>query len=175
MDTPKASVKKIALNYGILFALAGIAFAVVLYVTNNHIDRPWWASVLNFLIAVAFIVYGLKAYKKDNGGFMSLGQALKVGVAISLVASLVSAIYSYLFMTVIEPDFISQVMEFTEAQMYEQNPNLTADQAEVALSFTEKIMSPGIMIPITIIAGVFFGFIISLVAGLIMKRSRPEH
>lgn len=175
MDTPTASVKKIALNYGLLFALAGIAFSVILYVTGNHIDRPWWAGVINFVIAVLFIVYGLKAFKNDSGGFMSLGQALKTGVAISLVASLISAVYSYIFMTVIEPDFQAQIMEFTESQMYEQNPNLTAEQAEMALGFTEKLMSPGVMIPISIIAGVFFGFIIALVAGLIMKQNRPEH
>lgn len=173
MDTPKASVKKIALNYGLLMGLISIVFSVVLYVTNNHIDRPWWASLLSIVISVILIVYGLKAYREANGGFMSLGEALKTGVAISLVAGILGAIYNYLFMTVIEPDFTAQVLEFTEAQMYEQNPNLTPEQAEVGLSFTEKLMSPAIMSAIAIIASVFFGFIISLIAGLIMKRSRP--
>jgi hypothetical protein len=59
--------------------------------------------------------------------------------------------------------------------MYEQNPNMTSEQAEMALSMTEKFMSPGIMAALGIIATLFFGFIISLVGGLIMKNNRPEN
>ena len=175
MDTPKASLKKIALNYGLILGLLSIVITVILFVTNNHIDRPWWSSLLSFLLMIAIIVYGLKAFKAANGGFMSLGEAIKTGLAISVVAGIIGAIFNYLFVTVIEPDFVAKMLDFTRERMYEQNPNMTEEQAEMALSMSEKFMSPGIMSAFAIIGSLFFGFIISLIAGLVMKQNRPEH
>ena len=175
METQKASVKKIALNYGILLALLSIVLAVFSYVTDNHIDRPWWLSVISTLVMIAVIVYGLKAFKKDNGGFLSVGEAIKVGLAISLISGIIYAIYSYIFVTVIEPDFVNQMLVFAEEQMIEDNPEMTEAQLNMAMDMTEKFMSPMMMTAFAIIGSLFFGFIISLISGMILKQKRPEH
>jgi len=175
METQTASVKKIALNFGLLLALLSIVLQVIAYVTDTHIDRPWWLNVTGILISVGVIVYGLKAFKNDNGGFMSLGEALKAGLAISLIAGIIGAIFNYIFITVIEPDFVAQTMEYTREQMIAQNPNMTEEQMEMGLSISEKMMTPWIMSAMAIIVTLFFGFIISLIAGLIMKQNRPEN
>ncbi|MEZ4875779.1 MAG: DUF4199 domain-containing protein [Flavobacteriaceae bacterium] len=175
MDIQKASVKKIALTYGLLLGLASIALSVVTYVMGVHLERPWWVSVLGLIIMVAFIALGLKAFKGDNGGFLSVGEALKVGLAISVIAGILGAIYNYLFVAVIEPDFVSQMLEVTRNQMIEKNPEMTEEQMNMALGMTEKFMSPGIMSAMSIIVTLFFGFIISLISGLIMKQNRPEN
>jgi len=174
MDNQKASLKKIALNYGLLLGLASVALSVVTYVMGVHLERPWWASVLGIVIMAALIVYGLKAFKQDNGGFLSLGEAIKVGLAISVIAGIIGAVYNYVFVTVIEPDFVAQMMEITKEQMIEQNPDMTEEQMEMGLSITEKFMSPGIMSAMAIIFTLFLGFIISLISGLVMKQNRPE-
>jgi hypothetical protein len=173
MDTPKASVKKIALNYGLYLGLASVLLNVIWYVMDMHIDRPWYQGLIGFAVMILILVYGLKAFKKDNGGYMSLGEALKTGLAISLIAGIISVIYTFILVNYLEPDFVQKTLELTEEQMYEQNPNLTTEQAEMALNMTEKFMSPGILSAIGLIASLFFGFIISLIAGLIMKQSRP--
>ncbi len=175
METQKASVKKIALNYGLILALLSIVLSVLAYVTDNHLDRPWWITVLSTLIMIGVIVYGLKAYKNESGGFMNLGEALKVGLAISLIAGIIGAIYNYIFVTVIEPDFVNQMLEMTQENMIEQNPEMTESQMEMAMGLSEKFMSPGIMSAMSIIATLFFGFIISLISGLIMKQNRPTN
>ncbi len=175
METQKASVKKIALNYGLILALLSIVLSVLAYVTDNHLDRPWWITVLSTLIMIGAIVYGLKAYKNEIGGFMNLGEALKVGLAISLIAGIIGAIYNYIFVTVIEPDFVNQMLEMTQENMIEQNPEMTESQMEMAMGLSEKFMSPGIMSAMSIIATLFFGFIISLISGLIMKQNRPTN
>lgn len=175
MDTSNGSVKKIALNYGLLLGLASIAFSVVTYVIGVHLERPWWVSVVSIIITTLFVVYGIKAFKKDNGGYLSLGEAIKTGLAISLIAGILGVLYSFIFMNYIEPDTTAQILEMTREQMYEQNPNMTEEQAEMALSMTKTFTSPGIMAAFGIIASLFFGFIISLIAGLVMKQPKPEH
>ena len=57
METQTPSVKKIALNYGLLLALGTIVVSVIVYVLGMHMDQPWWQSALNFIIMAAAIVY----------------------------------------------------------------------------------------------------------------------
>lgn len=175
METQTASVKKIALPYGLILALATIVISVIVYVTGMTYEQPWWQSLLNFLIMTACIVYALKAFKKDNGGFLSIGESLKTGLAVALVAGIIGSIFTYIFVSFIEPDFAINMLEATRVKMIDQNPNMTEEQMEMALGMTEKMMSPGIMVAIGIIASLFFGFIISLISGLIMKQNKPAH
>lgn len=174
MDTQKASIKKIALNYGVLLALLSIVLQVISYVLDAHIDRPWWLTVAQLAISISVIVYGIKLFKTENAGFLTLGQALKTGVAISLVAGVIAVIFNYIFMNYIDPDFIQKAMEFSREQMIEQNPNMSQEQLDNAMEISSKFMSPGIMSAFAIISTLFFGFLISLVAGLIMKKNPPQ-
>lgn len=174
METQQASLKKIALNYGVLLALLSIVLQVISYVLDAHIDRPWWLSVLQLLISVSVIVYGIKSFKTENAGFLTLGQALKTGVAISLIAGIIAVIFNYIFMNFIDPDFIEKTMQFSREQMIADNPNLTQQQIDNAMEISAKFMSPWIMSAFAIIATLFFGFIISLVSGLIMKKEPPQ-
>jgi len=175
MEKQAVSVKKIAMNYGLMLALLSIAVSVIAYVTNNHIERPWWISVLSTIVMVGVIVYGLKHFKNENEGFLSISDALKVGLAISIIAGIVGALYNYIFVTVIEPDFVTQMLDMTRDQMVEQNPEMTQEQMDMAMGISEKMMQPSIMSAIGIIATLFFGFIISLISGLILKVNRPEN
>lgn len=175
MENQKASIKKIAMNYGLILGLLTIVVSVLAYVTNHHLDRPWWVTVLSMGVMIWAIVYGLKTYKNENDGFMTLTEALKVGLAISLIAGIIGAVFNYIFVTIIEPDFVNQIMEMTQQQMIEQNPDMTDAQMEMALGMTEKFMSPGIMSAMAIIMTLFFGFITALIAGLVMKQNKPQH
>ncbi|GHC52931.1 DUF4199 domain-containing protein [Ulvibacter litoralis] len=173
METQTASVKKIAIPYGIVLALATIFVSVIVYATGMTYEQPWWQSVLNFAATIAAIVYGIKTFKKDNDGFLSLAEALKTGLAIALIAGIIGSIFTYIFVTIIEPDFVVNMLEASRVKMIEQNPNMTEEQMEMGLGMAEKMMSPGIMVAIGIIASLFFGFIIALISGLVMKNNRP--
>ena len=169
----QASLKKIAINYGLLLALLSIVLQVISYVLDSHIDRPWWLNVGQLIISVSVLVYGIKLFKTENAGFLTVGEALKTGLAISLVAGIVAVIFNYIFMNFIDPDFVQKTLDFSRQQMIENYPNMTEAQIESSMSITEKFMSPWIMSAFSLMLTLFFGFIISLVAGMIMKRNPP--
>ncbi len=175
MDTPTASVKKIALNYGIYLVLASILLHVISVITNNHIDQPWYLSLIGFIISVILFVYALKAFKKENGGFMSLSEALKVGMGAAVISGIIYAIYFYIFAALVEPTYISDLMEFRMDQMIEGKPNITQEEIDQTSKIQAMFTKPWIMSAMVIIISLFWGFIISLIAGLIMKQNRPEH
>ncbi len=174
METQPVSIPKLALNYGVLLALLSIVLQVISYVLDVHIDRPWWLSVSQLVISVGVVVYGIKAFKIGNGGFLTLGQALKTGLAISLVAAIIGVIFNYFFMNYIDPDFVEKALEFSRQQMIEGNPNMTQEQVDTAMEMSAKFMSFWMISAFAILGSLFFGFIISLIAGLIMKRTPPQ-
>tara|TARA_R110002072_G_scaffold125944_4_gene262661 strand:+ start:5103 stop:5633 length:531 start_codon:yes stop_codon:yes gene_type:complete len=175
MEIQKASVKKIALPYGAVLGLVTVLLSVVVYVMDLTYEQPWWQGALGFIAMVVCILLGIKAFKKDNSGFLSLGEAIKVGLAISIIAGLFGVIYTLIFSSVIEPDFTTNMLAATEANMLEQNPNMTQDQIDMAMGISETMMSPGIIAAISIVMTLFFGFIISLITGLVLKQNRPAH
>ena len=164
---------KFALNYGLILGLASVALAVILYVTNSLLDQNWMTGVVSFLIMIGVIVYALSAYKKANGGFMSLSQALKVGLAVAVIGALIGAIYNFIFMSYIEPNFVDLIMEKQRQTMMESQPNMSEEQINQAMEMGRKFAGPWVTSAFQILGGLFFGFIISLVAGLIMKKENP--
>ncbi|MDN3723768.1 DUF4199 domain-containing protein [Aequorivita sp. SDUM287046] len=174
MENQTTSIKKIALNYGVLLAMLSIVLQVISYVLDVHIDRPWWLSVVQLLISISVIVYGIKAYKIANAGYLTLSQALKVGLAISLIAGIIAVVFNFIFMNYIEPDFVQKTLDFSREKMIEDYPNMSQEQIENSLEISAKFMTPWIMSAFAIIATLFFGFIISLFAGLVMKKNPPQ-
>ena len=173
MENQKPSTGKIALNYGLILGLASVTLAVILYVTNNLLDQNWVTGVISFLIMIGVIVYALRTFKTANGGFMSLSQALKVGLGVAVIGSLIGALYNLIFMTFIEPGFIDLIIDKQRETMMENQPNMSAEQIDQSMEMVRKFAGPWISSAFQILGGLFFGFIISLIAGLIMKKENP--
>ncbi len=171
MENQKTSLKQIATTYGMLLALLSILVLVVMYVGN--IEKSWTISIISFGLTVLIFVYALKAYKQGNGYFLTLGEALKVGMATAAIAGVIAAVYSYIHYTFIYPEYIDTILDQARMEMSEQSQGMTEEQMEQALGFTESFTTPFMMSTFSLIGTLFFGFIISLVAGLIMKRERP--
>ncbi len=173
MENTEPSIKKLMINYGVLLGILSILLNVIMYVTNNHLQPHWTVQLLGFFIFVVVVVMAHKTFKKENGGYMKLGQALKIGLGVALISALIGIIYTYLLMNVIEPTYMEQVMDIQQEVMLERNPDMTQAQIDTALEMSEKFSGPGIVIAFQLIAALFFGFIISLVSGLILKKDNP--
>jgi preprotein translocase subunit YajC len=172
METQQPTARKFILNYGVLLGVASIVLSVILYVLNMHMERSMVSGLLGFAIMIAVIVYGINEFKKTNGNLLSLSQALKVGVGIALIGGIIGAIYNLIFMNFIEPDFMDKMMELQIEKMVEQNPNLTQAQIDTSMEMGKKFSSPMITTAFSVIGSIFFGFVISLIAGFIMKKEQ---
>jgi hypothetical protein len=53
--------------------------------------------------------------------------------------------------------------------MIEQNPNMTQEQVDQAMSISGMFMNSGFFSLMSIIGSLVFGLIVSLIAGLIMR------
>ena len=174
MDKENAPIKKTALNSGLI--IGGLLLIIVagMYATGALIEGVQWPMYIYYLLYPLLIGYTVHSYRKANGGFLTLGQALKVGVTAAVIGGIIYAVYNIIFVTFIEPDFIAQMMEVTREKLFE-NPNMTEEQADMTMGFVEKMSNPYLGGAFFIVLSAFFGFIYSLISGLIFKRERPLH
>lgn len=168
----QANSKSIILNYGLYLGVAGILVNVIVYAMGAHLDPHWSVSLAQGVFLVGLIVLGIKKYKEANGGFLSWGQGVKVGVGIAIIAGLIGAIYNYIFMNFIEPEFMTQLMEVQNQKLLDQG--LTEEQIEASNEMGKAFQGPLIMSAFAIIGSAIVGFIISAIAAAVMKKSEEE-
>ncbi len=172
MENQKVSAKNIMINYGAILGIISILISVSVYAMGKTYDQHWSIGVISFIVMVAILTMGIKKVKELNDGFLSLGEALKTGLGIALISGLISVAYTYVFTTIIEPDYFITLAEVQEQKWIDAG--MTDEQIEMQLGIMEKTSGPVITSAFVIIGSLFFGFIISLIAGLIMKETKEE-
>ncbi len=169
MDNQKQSIKNLILLYGTVLAVLTILISVFKYTFGNYLERNAWESVLGFALLIGLIVYPIKVFKNENNGFLNLSQSFKIGLGVAAVAGILSIVYFFIFANYIEPDFVNQVMDAQISEAIKQNPSMSRDELdkgrEMGKGFVMPMLYGGILI-----MNLFFGFIIALIAGLVMKK-----
>lgn len=173
MENQQATAKKFVLNYGLLLGIVSVIFGVIMYVTNVYLDPGFIYSAIGFLVLIVIISLGIKAFKTENGGYLSLGEALKVGIGVAVIGGIITAIWSFVLMNYIEPEYMNQLMEVQREKMVEMQPDMTESQMDAAMEMSSKMSSPIMLMAFSLIGNLFFGLVISLIAGLIMKNKNP--
>jgi hypothetical protein len=172
MENQQNPTKKIALNYGLILGFLGILQSVALYALGKTYDQDWYTQVIGIIIMAVIIFLGIKEYRKQNGGLLSLGQGLKTGVGIALIGTIISLIYMFIFVSFIEPGFIEQIVEL-QKQKFLENPNMTDEMIETMGENTRKYFWV-FTIGTVLIFSLFIGFVVSLIASLVMKKTDEE-
>jgi hypothetical protein len=175
-NTTKPS--KSYLQFGLFYGLVMILTFVIIYVLNIDIMKNKMigttSSILNYLfLPLLFIYLGCLDFKKNNNGFMSFVESLKVGVSVVFVAALLFGGFNVIF-NIIFPEYLNEILRNTKAIMLEQNPKMTSEQVGMAISMTKKFSAPWFSFPITIAVFSFLGLIYSLIIGMILKNDNPQ-
>ncbi|OUR93327.1 hypothetical protein A9Q87_05095 [Flavobacteriales bacterium 34_180_T64] len=157
------------MNYGLILGVIMILIAVVTYVTGMTLDGVQWPQYLYYIIFPIVIIYAISQYKKHNANVLSLGEAIKIGVVIAAISAIVYIIYGLIFNYIIDPDFMTQMMDVVRDKMLE-NPDITEEMVDQQMKFVEMFMNPLVGSAFWIAASMIFGLIYSLIAGLVMKK-----
>lgn len=174
MVNQNSSLKSNIITYGIILGSISVVFQLMLFFLDMHYKNDSTAGIVALLITSGVIVYSFIVFKKNNEGYMTLSEALKIGLGVSLISAIIGIIYTQLLVNVLDPDTMQKSLELSIDNMRAQNPEIPQEALETARSIQEKMSSPLIFSAVQIIFSLFFGFIISLIGGLIVKKSRPE-
>ena len=177
METKNVNFLSIALRNGILLGVACVVLSVLLYVTNLLYTGSFLIGaitwLLNLAICVVFIVMAVQQYKTANDGFLTVGEAIKVGVVTALVGGVIAAIYSVIYTTVIDPNYYEKVVEVTMEKMSAFTSNFSEEQME---ELREKTLQskPSVVWTFfsSILGSAIGGVIISAIVGAVKKKER---
>lgn len=175
MEENQPQTGKIGFTFGLLLGGVSVIFGLMLYTADMHYERGWAINLINFLIMAAVIVLAISQFKKANGGFISLGEAMKVGLATAIIAAIVGIIWQSIFVNFIEPEFMNNIFEMEKSKMIEQNPTMTDEQIEQGEGMIRFFTKPSIMVVMSLVVSLFFGSLISLVTGLIVKKQKDAY
>ncbi|MCR9262702.1 MAG: DUF4199 domain-containing protein [Flavobacteriaceae bacterium] len=173
MEEQQLKTGKFVLNYGLLLGLVSVVFGVMLYTQKMHYEMSTPIMIVSVILTAVAIFMGVNAFKKANGGYLKIGEALKVAVGIALISAIISLLYQYVLTNFIEPDFIDKAMEIAKPKTFEQNPSLTEEQWEQGVTMRKKMN--WISYPIGLIISCVIGLVLGLITGLILKKAKPAY
>src|SRR5215203_1040121 len=156
-------MKRTVLRYGIISAIVILALfllelAIFSAKPNYEVQEVFGFAAMG--ISLLFVFFGIKHYRdRENGGRLSFGQGLKVGILIVLVPSLVFGLYNLLYVTVLNPDFVDTYYKYylaeaqktmTAAEFEKARPEMDAENA----MFSNPLVGSLIMALMVFIIGV---------------------
>lgn len=164
------SPTSVGVRYGTLVGLVSIIVSFVLNITGLEQSPAKW---LTTVVLIVGIVFAHKFFKQQNEGFMSYAQGLGIGSVTSGIVGILSALYSYIHVNFIDPDFPTHILDKARSDM-EAKGNLSDAQIEQGLAWTAKFLNGPLMLVVVLIGALFLGFLASLLISAITKNPRPE-
>ena len=173
METSTPKIGKFSLNYGLILGGLGVVFALMLFMSDAHVSQSPVNSIISIVMSAAVIFWGILNFRKANGGFLKIGQAVKLGAGIALVSGIISAIWLLLLTNVLDPDFINKSIDMQLATVAEEG-KLTSEQLQQQKEMSTQYWA-AFAYPAILIGSIIMGLPIGLVGGLIFKKSAPDY
>ena len=167
----KVTVSQVGLKNGIIVGLIFIVYGMVLQFLGLDMKVMQYLSYLNYVILIIFVVIAHKAFKEGGDGFMTIGQGLKIGMLITLIGTVISSIFTYIYLKFIDDSMIQKSLDYQIEEL--EKRGLDDAAIDQAMAVTEKLMTPEIMPLFALVFMLIFGFIIVLIVSLFTKKANP--
>jgi hypothetical protein len=162
-----ASAGQSALYYALLAGIAFILTHLILYIADIGDTRA--GQVIGFVVLIiAIVVIQLNFRNKKLGGFISYGKAVKIGFLSILFASVIVAIYMFIYLSYINPGEMTQRLLDGQQEVY--NYGLSPEQEASQLEMQEYIHTPIVYAIFTIVGYAIMGIILSLITAIFVKK-----
>jgi hypothetical protein len=170
-------MQKIVLTFGLIAGaiLSSMMLLAMLFQDQIGFERGATVGYTSMVLAFLMTFFGIRTYR-DNvaGGQLSFGRAFKVGLLITLVASVCYVATWELIYYKLSPDFSDRYA----AHAVEQARRAGKPEAEIATiqadmaKFKELYRNPFINVAITLLEPLPVGLVFSLVAAWALSRKR---
>jgi len=165
---------KTPLTYGFGLFLGGALVMLLCYLLGYHNDLArfqtgqTFAMVAGISVMVVALVLGMKAVRSESPTqSLSYGRAVGTGTLISTFSGVMSAVFTYVYGTLINPEYHQLMYEFQVSKVAEQMTSSQIEQAEPMMRF---FTGPLWIAIAQVVFSPIMGVIVSLIVALFMKR-----
>lgn len=157
--------------------VASILFSMVLYLSNPAFLLTWgsWAGLI---ITIYFMIKSVNDTKKDNKGFLSLGDSFKAGWLAYVLGSFISSVFMYILVNFVDPSLI-EIIRSTQIEALQkvgETFNLSTEQLQEQISVIEETNPFGLaQIALSVpISFLFPGAVIAIIIAAILRKNDPD-
>ncbi len=159
------------LKGGLITGAVLVVYSLASFITESPAlqSASGWVSFFSLVVG---IILTHKAFKADNGGFMTYGQGLGTGSVLGAVAGLLSGIFSFIYLNFVDSTVLQRQMD--EARLKLEDQGMSDEQIDQAMQFSEMLTTPSMLFVFSILGTLFFAFILSLIISAFTKKNHPE-
>lgn len=166
-------MKKTIQRFGLYSVITICILSLLIWSTVDIVDNTTGEIIgySSMVVSLLFVYFGIKHFRdRENNGFVTFGQALLIGILISLMAALAFGIMDVIYVKFVNPDFMTEYYD----GMLEQAKSLPADEFEIRkaelTSEKETFSNPFAHFLLMSMMVFVIGFIISLLSALMLQR-----
>ena len=170
-------MKKTALRYGLFSATVLIVLFIIGFLAFGSADAYEAQEILGYssmVISMLFVFFGIKHFRDHvNGGHLSFGKGMKMGLLIIIIPSLAFGLFDLLYAYVINPGALDKYYDY---QLSKMQASMTASEfnAERAKMESAKAMfsNPAVNFLVMTLTVFIIGVIASVISSLILRRNK---
>jgi len=166
----EVSTNSVAVKYGIILTIGLVVYTAVLYFADLFTNQA--LGYVSYLIIILTLVLAYRDYKSQTGGYMKFGQGIGIAAVMLLIATGINSIFSYVYISFIDPGFTEKMKQMTYETLEKQN--MPPEQIEAAMEMSSWSTSAGFIAVAGFFGTFIIGLIIALVVSAIMKNNPPE-
>lgn len=172
MEENQPKTGKFALNFGLILGALSVVFGIMLFIQDAHTVQSTANQIIGIVMMIGVIIWAIYSFKKANSGFLSLGEALKIGAGVAVISAVVYIVYMLVLTNFLDPDFAVSIAENQKAAA-EEAGEMTTQQIQQQYDGTINFF--WITYPFILIFNTIIGLLIGLVGGLILKKAKPAY
>ncbi|MBP2833077.1 DUF4199 domain-containing protein [Aquimarina sp. U1-2] len=165
MKETTISTKKYIVKFGIILGAIWVVYGFVRYQVNYMTTSNRGLALFELVMQVFIVTYGIYKYKQDNEKFLKLWEALKIGISIILVGTIIKVLWDIILLKLIAPEAIHSLINVSKPSTIKE----TTDQLSNLNKENKFLLNISIGI---FIGNIILGTIISLLGGAIMQKNR---
>ena len=169
-------MKSTVFRYGIYATLTivGLSWGVFFLLKNMGQGLQEVSGYLTMLLAMIFIFFGIRHFRdRVNGGYLSFGQGLKIGVLIVIIPAVAFGLFDILYTEVLNPTWKE---EYYTKYIDGLKKSVAADKLDAAIKKAEKEkeMFSNPLFQFLLMGGTVFilGFIVAIISSLTLRRRK---
>ncbi|MEM7362790.1 MAG: DUF4199 domain-containing protein [Pseudomonadota bacterium] len=162
----ETSIFAFSLKYGAIGGLVASAIGLVFFFAG--MADHWAGGLVAFAVMIVTMIWAQVSYRQSEQPPVDYGEQLGVAVVTVLYFAVVGAIYSVIYLTVIDPGIVERSMATAAEQL--SQAGMTEEQIEAQLATARMMSGPAVAPLVNIVGNVIIGTIIGLISSIFVRK-----
>jgi len=165
----KSAFSKSAMICGLYIGIILIIYQVILYLIHQNMNPSFgWITYVILTIGVFLSQTGYRDNVLD--GNIKYSTALGYGISVMIFAGIIQSLYTVVLFKYIDPSLLDKMESLQEDLMIKKG--IPDDQIEQMSGILSKFKSPVFLVFSNLFGYAIYGFIISMITSIFVKKNR---